>query len=82
MAVLLTDIVFVKTWYPIEVPKFYNPVTSLMLPPGEKNQWEGLKTAGLLRREKGIKRKAEQDSMYKVGSWEDIYISYIPVYII
>ena len=64
--ILFTDIVFVRTWYPVEVPKFYNPVTTLMLPSAEKNQWLGMKTVGQLRREKGITRDVDPDHLYKV----------------
>ncbi|KAI0235085.1 hypothetical protein LSAT2_014510 [Lamellibrachia satsuma] len=63
--ILFSDIVFVRTWYPVQVPKFYNPITSLLLPPAEKNQWQGMKTVGQLRREKGVKREVNPDHLYK-----------------
>lgn len=62
--ILLSDIVFCRTWYKVDVPKFYNPVTSLLLPPEEKNQWQGMKTTGQLKREKNIHIYANKDSMY------------------
>lgn len=62
--ILLSDIVFCRTWYKIDVPKFYNPVTSLLLPVEEKNQWQGMKTTGQLKREKNIRAPANKDSMY------------------
>ncbi|KAF7382877.1 hypothetical protein HZH66_013279 [Vespula vulgaris] len=62
--ILLSDIVFCRTWYRIEVPKFYNPVTSLLLPPAEKNQWRGMKTTGQLKREKNIRATVNTDSLY------------------
>lgn len=62
--ILLSDIVFCRTWYKVDVPKFYNPVTSLLLPPEEKNQWQGMKTTGQLKREKNIHIRANKDSMY------------------
>ena len=64
---VVADIVFVRTWYPVQVPEFYNPVTSLLLPPAEKNQWQGMKTVGQLRREKGVKREVNPDHLYKVS---------------
>ncbi|XP_057332319.1 ribosome biogenesis protein BMS1 homolog [Microplitis mediator] len=62
----LSDIVFCRTWFKVDVPKFYNPVTSLLLPPSEKNQWRGMKTTGQLKRENNIQAQPEEvkDSLY------------------
>ena len=60
----LSDIVFCRTWYKVDIPKFYNPVTSLLLPPSEKNQWRGMKTIGQLKREKNIHEEPNVDSLY------------------
>ncbi|NXX83178.1 BMS1 protein, partial [Urocolius indicus] len=62
---LMSDIVFLRTWYPVSIPAFYNPVTSLLKPAGEKDSWSGMKTTGQLRHERGIKLKQNQDSLYK-----------------
>uniref|UniRef100_A0A8C0BLW6 BMS1 ribosome biogenesis factor n=1 Tax=Buteo japonicus TaxID=224669 RepID=A0A8C0BLW6_9AVES len=62
---LMSDIVFVRTWYPVSIPTFYNPVTSLLKPAGEKDSWSGMKTTGQLRHERGIKLKQNKDSLYK-----------------
>ncbi|NXX55748.1 BMS1 protein, partial [Scopus umbretta] len=62
---LMSDIVFVRTWYPVSIPRFYNPVTSLLKPAGEKDSWSGMKTTGQLRHERGIKLKQNKDSLYK-----------------
>ena len=62
--ILLSDIVFCRTWYKVDVPKFYNPVTSLLLPAEEKNRWQGMKTTGQLKREKNVHVPANIDSMY------------------
>ncbi|XP_069719979.1 ribosome biogenesis protein BMS1 homolog [Phaenicophaeus curvirostris] len=62
---LMSDIVFVRTWYPVSIPTFYNPVTSLLKPVGEKDSWSGMKTTGQLRHERGIKLKQNKDSLYK-----------------
>ncbi|ELU07192.1 hypothetical protein CAPTEDRAFT_169059 [Capitella teleta] len=61
----LSDIAFVRTWYPVEVPQFYNPVTTLLLPPDEKTKWLGMKTLGQLKRERGVKATVNQDNLYK-----------------
>ncbi|XP_054839546.1 ribosome biogenesis protein BMS1 homolog [Eublepharis macularius] len=62
---LMSDIVFMRTWYPVSIPAFYNPVTSLLRPVGEKGSWTGMKTTGQLRHEKGIRLKRNKDSTYK-----------------
>ncbi|XP_072196789.1 ribosome biogenesis protein BMS1 homolog isoform X2 [Excalfactoria chinensis] len=62
---LMSDIVFVRTWYPVSIPRFYNPVTSLLKPAGEKESWCGMRTTGQLRHERGIKLKQNKDSLYK-----------------
>ncbi|XP_075697838.1 ribosome biogenesis protein BMS1 homolog [Rhinoderma darwinii] len=62
---LMSDIVFLRTWYPVTVPTFYNPVTSLLKPVGQKETWTGMKTVGQLRYELGIKQKPRKDSAYK-----------------
>ncbi|XP_044012399.1 ribosome biogenesis protein BMS1 homolog, partial [Aphidius gifuensis] len=60
----LSDIVFCRTWYKVDVPKFYNPVNSLLLPPELKNQWKGMKTTGQIKKELGIYADANKDSSY------------------
>ncbi|CAH0768758.1 unnamed protein product [Bemisia tabaci] len=62
--VLKSDIIFCRTWYQVEVKKFYNPVTSLLLSPDAKNAWKGMKTVGELKRERGIRSEPQYDSMY------------------
>uniref|UniRef100_A0A8C0G0I4 BMS1 ribosome biosis factor n=1 Tax=Chelonoidis abingdonii TaxID=106734 RepID=A0A8C0G0I4_CHEAB len=62
---LMSDIVFMRTWYPVSIPAFYNPVTSLLKPAGEKDTWTGMKTTGQLRHELGIRLKQNKDSLYK-----------------
>ncbi|CAH0550084.1 unnamed protein product [Brassicogethes aeneus] len=60
----LSDIVFCRTWYKVDVPEFYNPVTTLLLPLGEKNAWRGVRTTGEIKREKNIRNPADKDSLY------------------
>ncbi|KAJ8669738.1 hypothetical protein QAD02_000997 [Eretmocerus hayati] len=61
----LSDIVFCRTWYKVDVPKFYNPVTSLLLPSSEKSQWSGMKTVGQLKRENNIRTEVPNaDHLY------------------
>ncbi|EDW54663.1 GM13212 [Drosophila sechellia] len=62
--ILLSDIVFCRTWFRVEVPRFYAPVTSLLLPLDQKSQWQGMKTLGQLKRERAVQNAAQPDSMY------------------
>ncbi|MBN3295779.1 BMS1 protein, partial [Amia calva] len=62
---LMSDIVFLRSWFPVSVPQLYNPVTSLLRPVGEKDSWTGMKTVGQLKYEQGIRRQPEKDSLYK-----------------
>lgn len=64
---LLSDIVFCRTWFKVDVPKFYAPITNLLLPDSAKNQWTGMKTVAQLKRERNIRNKAATDSMYTVS---------------
>lgn len=60
----MSDLVFCRTWFKVDVTKFYAPVVNLLLPIGKKNVWQGMKTKGQLKREKNIKSEANTDSMY------------------
>lgn len=62
--ILMSDIIFCRTWFKVDVTKFYAPVVNLLLPVGAKNAWQGMKTKGQLKREKNIKSDANTDSMY------------------
>lgn len=62
---LMSDIVFLRSWYPVSVPQLYNPVTSLLLPVGQKDSWMGMRTLGQLKHDLGIRNKPNTDSLYK-----------------
>lgn len=59
--ILMSDIVFLRTWYPVHPQKYYNPVTSLL-----DSDWKGMKTVFELRKEKNLKIPLNKDSLYKV----------------
>lgn len=63
--ILMSDIVFIRTWYPVEIPSYYNPVSSLLLPLGNKTDWQGMRSVGQLRKETGITATSKTDSHYK-----------------
>nr|CAI5861220.1 unnamed protein product [Callosobruchus analis] len=62
--ILLSDIVFCRTWYKVEIEKFYMTVNTLLLPLEKKNQWRGIRTTGEIKRELGIRNAASKDSLY------------------
>lgn len=65
---------FLKTWFQVELPKFYNPVTNLLMAPERREEWKGMKTVGMLRKEMGAKAPFSKDSQYQkvrliLGLW-------------
>lgn len=62
--IIISDIVFCRTWFKVDVDKFYAPVTNMLLPLDAKSDWKGMKTLGQLKREKGIRYDANPDSAY------------------
>ena len=61
---LMSDLVFVRTWFTVDVPKFYNIVTSLL------NSWVEMRTVGKIRYDEGTKPPVARDSLYKPVSRE------------
>ncbi|ORX85008.1 DUF663-domain-containing protein [Anaeromyces robustus] len=61
--ILMSDIVFLRAWYPVRPKKFYNPVTSLLL--SEKTSWQGMKTVSEIRRLNKLPIPMNPDSSYK-----------------
>ena len=62
--ILMSDIVFVKTWFNVEVPKFYALVTNLLQPLEERSAWTGMRTVGQIKRDANIKNEVNKDSLY------------------
>ncbi|ODV96817.1 hypothetical protein PACTADRAFT_48627 [Pachysolen tannophilus NRRL Y-2460] len=60
--ILLSDIIILRTWYPVQVKKFYNPVTSLLLE--DKTDWKGMRLTGQIRHENGIETQMDANSQY------------------
>ncbi|ODQ48714.1 hypothetical protein PICMEDRAFT_14244 [Pichia membranifaciens NRRL Y-2026] len=61
--ILMSDIVILRTWYPVKPKKFYNPVTSLLLK--DKNNWKGMRLTGEVRAVSGVETPQGKDSNYK-----------------
>ncbi|KAK9704640.1 Glycoside hydrolase 2 (Mannanase, beta-galactosidase) [Basidiobolus ranarum] len=61
--VLMSDIVFLRAWYPIKPRKFYNPVTSLLL--SSKKTWQGMRLVAEIRHAQNVATPSNPDSHYK-----------------
>eukprot|EP01129_Flabellula_baltica_P013705 TRINITY_DN6420_c0_g1_i1.p1 TRINITY_DN6420_c0_g1~~TRINITY_DN6420_c0_g1_i1.p1 ORF type:complete len:1065 (-),score=328.05 TRINITY_DN6420_c0_g1_i1:435-3395(-) len=61
--ILMSDIVFLRTWYGVQPKEYYNPVTDLLIP--DKNEWKGMKTVYQLRKERNLSIPEKKDSEYK-----------------
>ncbi|KAL8530896.1 hypothetical protein ACS0TY_007794 [Phlomoides rotata] len=57
------DIVFLRAWTQVEVPSFFNPLTTALQP--RDKTWEGMKTVAELRREQNLPVPVNKDSLYK-----------------
>lgn len=60
----MSDIVFMRGWADVEVPRFYNPLTTALQP--RDKVWQGMKTVAELRREQNLSIPVNKDSLYKV----------------
>lgn len=61
--ILMSDTIFLKTWYPVKIKHFYNPVTSLLM--SNKGEWQGMRLTGQIRRDQNIETPLREDSSYK-----------------
>jgi ribosome biogenesis protein BMS1 len=56
--ILLSDIVFLRAWYPINPHRFYNPVTNLI-------GWQGMRLTGQIRADQNIPTPLDKNSKYR-----------------
>ncbi|XP_019413320.1 PREDICTED: ribosome biogenesis protein BMS1 homolog isoform X2 [Lupinus angustifolius] len=61
--ILMSDIVFLRAWTQVEVPQFYNPLTTALQP--RHKTWQGMRTVAELRRENNLSIPVNKDSLYK-----------------
>ncbi|KAL5335485.1 hypothetical protein BJX70DRAFT_375133 [Aspergillus crustosus] len=65
--ILMSDIVFLRAWYPIKPHRFYNPVTNLLdRAEGESGDagWQAMRLTGEVRRDQGIPTPMNKNSAY------------------
>ena len=60
--VLMSDTVILRSWYPVRIKRFYNPVTSLLLE--KKTEWKGVRLTGKIRADLNIETPSNPDSAY------------------
>ncbi|KAI9696256.1 MAG: Glycoside hydrolase 2 (Mannanase, beta-galactosidase) [Candelina mexicana] len=66
--VLMSDIVFLRAWYPVRPHRFYNPVTNLLeAPDAEKSEdgWKGMRLTGEVRRDENLPTPQQKNSAYR-----------------
>ncbi|PKA54628.1 hypothetical protein AXF42_Ash000463 [Apostasia shenzhenica] len=61
--ILMSDIVFLRAWTQVDIPRFFNPVTTSLQ--SRVEPWEGMKTVAELRRENNLPVPYNKDSVYK-----------------
>ena len=62
--ILLSDIVFLRAWYPVKPHRFYNPVTNLI-------GWQAMRLTGQVRRDEGVATPQLKNSQYRKIERED-----------
>ena len=61
--ILMSDIVFLRAWYPVKPHRFYNPVTNL-LDVAQDGEWQGMRLTGQVRAAVGQATPQQRDSRY------------------
>jgi ribosome biogenesis protein BMS1 len=57
--ILMSDIVFLRAWYPIKPHRYYNVVTNLL------GSWQGMRLTGEVRRDQGLPTPQDKNSKYR-----------------
>lgn len=63
--VLMSDIVFLRAWYPVRPHRFYMAVANLLEGDGTGNGWQGMRLTGEVRWAEGIATPKEKNSAYR-----------------
>ena len=62
--VLMSDIIFLRAWYPVRPHRFYNPVTNL-LEAGDSDTCTGMRLTGQVRAAENIPTPKQKNSAYR-----------------
>lgn len=67
--ILMSDLVFLRAWYPIKPHRFYNPVTNLLDLPEDGSHgdsgWQGMRLTGQIRHDEGIAIPTKKGADYR-----------------
>ncbi|CAJ0577203.1 unnamed protein product, partial [Mesorhabditis spiculigera] len=61
--ILMSDIVFLRSWVTVPIPHFYTAVIDRLM--AAEAKWEGMRTVGRIRHELGLKPEMKKDSDYR-----------------
>lgn len=70
--ILVSDIVFLRAWYPIKPHRFCNPVTNLI-------GWQPMRLTGEVRRDQGLTAPQQKNSQYRKIEREDRHFNALKV---
>lgn len=70
--ILVSDLVFLRAWYPIKPHRFYNPVTNLI-------GWQPMRLIGEVRRDQGLTAPQQKNSQYRKIEREDRHFNALKV---
>lgn len=71
--ILLSDIVFCRTWMPVQIKQYYNPVTNHLA--SNEDSWRGIKPRAQLQIESNTPIEVKPDSIYKPIDRPDVKFS-------
>jgi ribosome biogenesis protein BMS1 len=64
--ILMSDIVFLRAWYPVKPRTFYNPVTNLLeSSDGKEKEWRGMRITGEVRAALKLSAPTNANSTYR-----------------
>jgi ribosome biogenesis protein BMS1 len=66
--ILMSDIVFLRAWYPVKPHRFYNPVTNLLQDSDNKaadEEWKGMRLTGEVRAAEKLATPQQKNSNYR-----------------
>ncbi|TIA57573.1 putative ribosome biogenesis protein [Aureobasidium pullulans] len=63
--ILMSDIVFLRAWYPVKPHRYYNPVTNLLDADVNSEGWQGMRLTGQVRHALDIATPKDKNSAYR-----------------
>uniref|UniRef100_A0A1I8IWQ0 Bms1-type G domain-containing protein n=1 Tax=Macrostomum lignano TaxID=282301 RepID=A0A1I8IWQ0_9PLAT len=66
--ILLSDIVFCRCWAQVEPPSYFNPVSTLLLNPSDRQRWQGARTVAEIRRARQLDNPGARQARLAVSA--------------